>query len=152
MASKKKTTTSKRKNKIENTNEEIIADESKNNIDLSIVPEPVVESSDQQIEKSEVITEKGNEDLIRDPSSLDDKDLQLTYLTLSNENNELKASLEKAKKMIRILKKKLDLSEEREEQWRVCAHNMGGMFAEKTQMSLEDVFRKFEAPLDDIAL
>ena len=66
--------------------------------------------------------------------------------------HELKANLEKAKKIIRMLKKKLDLAEEKEEQWRLCATNLGDIFAEKSHMPLEDVLRRFEAPLEDVVL
>lgn len=82
--------------------------------------------------------------------SIADPKIQSSVLVMYNENAELKASLEKAKKLLRILKKKLDLAQEKEEQWRVCAYSLGDIFAEKSHMPLEDVLRRFEAPLDDV--
>ena len=81
--------------------------------------------------------------------AIPDLQIQSSVLALYNENAELKTNLLKAKKIIAILKKKLDLAEENEEQWRACAYNLGDIFAEKSHMPLEDVLRRFEAPLDD---
>ncbi len=83
-------------------------------------------------------------------NAIADPKIQATVLSLYNENAELKENIEKAKKIIRILKRKLELSEEKEEQWRACAHSIGDIFAEKSNMSLEEVLKRFEAPLDEI--
>ena len=51
---------------------------------------------------------------------------------------------------MRILKKKLDLAEEKGEQWKACAYTLGDFFASKSNMPLEDVLRRFEAPIEDL--
>ena len=89
-------------------------------------------------------------DITNITNSITDNKIQASVLAIYNENAELKANLEKAKKVIRILKKKLDLAEEKEEQWRICANSLGDIFAEKSHMPLEDVLRRFEAPLDEV--
>lgn len=82
--------------------------------------------------------------------SISDSKIQASVLALYNERAELKASLEKSKKILRIFKKKLMLAEEREDQWKACAYTLGDFFASKSNMALEDVLRRFEAPLEEL--
>ena len=130
---KKKTTkNTKSKAKVEDkVNEETIE-----------IPNPSSTSDQENLSDEQPIIETNTE-------IINNSDVAPTILELQNENAELKATIEKAKKKLRILKMKLDLSEEKEEQWRIACYNIADIFAEKSQVSLEDVLKKFEAPIDD---
>lgn len=110
--------------------------------DVEIVQEGLENS------KNPINTEKSSE-LIAEVENINEIDIKSKFLSLENENAELKATIEKARKKLRILVKKLDLTEEREDQWRIACHNIASMFAEKSQISLDDVLKKFEAPIED---
>ena len=108
--------------------------------DLKVDDKIVVKSDDN---------EKLNNNLISEVENLDNTTMKTKLLELENENTELKATIEKARKKLRIYSKKLDLSEEREEQWKVACYNIAGIFAEKSHVSLDDILKRFEAPLED---
>ncbi|MFV2015035.1 MAG: hypothetical protein ACC656_06385 [Candidatus Heimdallarchaeota archaeon] len=90
-----------------------------------------------------------NNGLIADIEKLDKVSIKSRLLELENENAELRAMIEKARKKLRIYSKKLDLTEEKEEQWKIACYNIAGIFAEKSQVSIEDILKKVEAPLED---
>ena len=102
----------------------------------------IEENSDKEIDKNV-------ENIIPDIDKFDELQLKTRLLELENENVELRMMIEKARKKLRIYSKKLDLTEEREEQWKTACYNIAGIFAEKTQVSLEDILKRFEAPLED---
>ena len=139
MPRKKSTRKKAAKKKTAKKEEPEIVKENKTTVD-----ENIVENKDI----SEDI-EKTTEDLIPDVELLNKKDLKTRLLELENENAELKATIEKARKKLRIYSKKLDLTEEREEQWKLACYNIANVFAEKSQVSLEDILKQFEAPIED---
>jgi signal transduction protein with GAF and PtsI domain len=110
--------------------------------------DPNIENNKQHdIKKDKIEGSMG--ELIKDVDKLDGTQIKSRLLELENENAELKTTIEKARKKLRIYSKKLDLTEEREEQWKVACYNIAGIFAEKSQVSLEDILKRFEAPIDD---
>jgi hypothetical protein len=166
MATKKKSTTEKKSKKKTSNKVESISEVPKIEIISSSNQESAKTESEFISKENSVLNinmksnsqknEKPKNEIVIDiqkiTEAIGDTKLQADVLSIHNENSELKANLEKASKMIRILKKKLDLVEEKEEQWRICAHSLGEIFAEKSHMPLEDVLRKFDAPLDEAAL
>jgi len=129
---------------------------SKEKKDKSPETNKITDSSiDANVKKNEIISDKFQEhkdkpeNLIANIEKLDKNSIKSRLLELENENAELRAMIEKARKKLRIYSKKLDLTEEKEEQWKIACYNIAGIFAEKSQVSLEDILKKFEAPLED---
>ena len=142
--SKKATTKSKSKNTaVEENKQELIIEDIQEKTEQVNTP---VESTKEIIK--EEINEKDTK-LIPDIDKMDEKTLKAKFLELENENAELRTTIEKARKKLRIYAKKLDLSEEREDQWKVACYNIAGVFAEKSHVALDDILKKFEAPIED---
>lgn len=138
----KKKTTAKKEEK-ENVEEPVTPETDQGEL---VKPEPPQEDQvkDEKPKKTKTTKKKSEE-----PAKAEEGDKPKKMEYVEKENLELKVKLDKAVKRIRRLKLAVEEWEETAEQWEICARGIAQDYAERAQLTLEDVLRQFNAPLNE---